>query len=762
MASRWKRAWAWLTDQPGAVRLSGLAGIVSRASQAGALWRDLDDAALAKALEELPPEFINEDASMAEFLAIMRELADRTVGLRPYDVQMQATAAMLRGTSIELATGEGKTLVGAMVAAGLIRANRTVQILSANDYLADRDATWMGPLLTAAGASVGVVTSDQPHAQRVESYQADVVYVPVTEAGFDVLRDRIRFDESDLLAPRHDAAILDEADAVLLDEARVPLVLAGESTADHSPDTSLAAFVATLVEGRDFDVDSERRAVHLNERGLQAVEVTYPDADLFGDDHQLLSRINVALYAHALLRRDVDYVVSEGKVNLVSQSRGRVEALQRWPEGLQEAVEAKEGLDVSARVDVLDQLLVRDLIGKYSSVVGMSATLVVAAEELRELYDMSIGSLPPNRPCVREDEQDRMFETAAARDAAAAAFVAEVHETGQPVLVATQSVAESERFAQLLADEGLESVVLNAKNDAVEAQVIAQAGTVGRITVSTQMAGRGTDIRLGEGASDLGGLCIVGLQRFRSARLDGQLRGRSARQGDPGRSIFFTSLEDDLVVENMPDHRPPASLSDEGEVSDRQLLGLVDQAQRISDGQQGELRSLARRYGSLPALQREDLLAVRDDVLRTDRGTRDLRLRIADRLDELADEVDEAELERAARAAVLGCLDRGWSDHLAFSLELREGIHLRALARLEPLSEYNKLLVESFTPLVDVALDDAAALLTEATVSDGHIDLDSAGLYRPGATWTYMVTDDHFGSEWARIGRFFARRNDVD
>jgi preprotein translocase subunit SecA len=625
--------------------------------------------------------------------------------------------------------------------------------LSANDYLAERDAEWMGPLLDAAGASVGCVTSSAPRHERVANYAADVVYVPVSEAGFDVLRDRVRRDGSDAVGLTLDAAILDEADAVLLDEARVPLVLAAESSTAGRTDDELAALVADLIEGVHFEVDADRRALHLTEDGIQAVERHYPGVDLFGADDEVLTKVNVALHAQALLQRDVDYVVTGDRVKLVSATRGRVEELQRWPEGLQEAVESKEGLTATGRAEVLDQLLVRDLVRLYADVVGMSATLVVAASELLELYELRCGPLPPNRPCRRLDEPDRLYETAAERDAAAATFVAERNAEGQPVLVATQSVAASERFAALLVDRGLDPVVLNAKNDAEEAALIAAAGSVGRITVSTQMAGRGTDIRLGEGAAERGGLCVVGLERFPSARLDGQLRGRSGRQGDPGRSVFFASLDDDLVTQNLPDHPLPQRVRADGLVTDRRLSDVTDRAQRVSDGQQEQLRDLARRYGALPARQRDELLDFRAEVLTGERAADELADRLAEDLERVRSGVGDAEFSAAARTAVLGRLDRAWSDHLAYALELREGIHLRALGRLEPLAEYNRLLVASYRSLVDEALDDAARLVAEAPVVDGRIVLDESEVGRPGATWTYMVTDDHFGSEWARLGR---------
>lgn len=753
MPSAWERLKARLLDRPGSVDLSGLAAVIELAAGCADTLRSASDADLHRSLAGLPADFVHDDQRLATFLALTRELADRQLGLRPFDVQLQAAAAMLRGTSVELATGEGKTLVGAIVAAGLVRTRHRAHVLSANDYLATRDAEWMGPLLAAAGATVAAVTSTTPAEQRREAYRADVVYLPVTEAGFDVLRDRLCLDVADRVGICPDVAVLDEADAVLLDEGRVPLVLAGESSDTVGADWELAEFVARLDEHHDYQVDHDRRTVHLTEAGLQAAEWRFPDVDLFGADHDLLARLHTALHAEALLTRDVDYVIEDGRVRLVSPSRGRVEALQRWPEGLQEAVEAKEHLEPSSGVEILDQLLVRDLIGLYTSVVGMSATLVSAASEITELYDLDVGGLPPHRPCIRIDEPDRLYETADERDAAVANLVTGAHDDGQPVLVATQSVADSERFAALLTECGLESVVLNAKNDAHEAGIIALAGTPGWITVSTQMTGRGTDIRLADGVAERGGLLILCLGRFPTKRLDDQLRGRAGRQGDPGRTIFLTSLDDGLITGYAPDHRPPRDVGEDGRVFDRRLLSWPDHAQRVADGQQHSLRDLAHRYGRLLARHRERLLELREKVLTSHEGSRLLDEVASDRMDELRSQLAGEELDGAARLIVLTCVDRRWSDHLAYAAAVREGIHLRALAREEPLHAFNRLIAESFASLTDAALADAAEILTHAPVVEGHLDLAGARLHRPGATWTYMVTDDHFGTEFERIGK---------
>ncbi|MFV0253686.1 MAG: accessory Sec system translocase SecA2 [Beutenbergiaceae bacterium] len=718
----------------------------------------LGDDELRERIRSTGTSFAASDHELAGFLGAARELAQRTAALRPYDVQLRAAAAMLRGTSVEVDTGEGKTLVGAIVAAGLVRSGQHVHVLAANDYLAVRDATWMGPFLEATGASVSSVTSGTAHEARRDAYLADVVYVPVTEAGFDVLRDRLRLDPSELVGIAPPAAVLDEADAVLLDEGRVPLVLAGEQADAGGTDHDAAGLAASLRADTHYEVDADLRTVHLTEEGLQAVEQRFPGVDLFGTDTELLASVHTALYAEVLLTRDVDYVVENGRVRLISQSRGRVEALQRWPEGLQAAVEAKEGLAPSSNVDILDQLLVQDLIGLYAPVVGMSGTLVSAAAEILELYGLPVGRIPPNRPSIRTDEPDRLYSTTEQRDAAAVALAAEANRHRQPVLVGTQSVAESERFARLLGEAGLASVVLNAKNDAAEAAVIARAGEPGRITVSTQMAGRGTDIHLtGEGAN-LDGLLVVGLGRFPSKRLDDQLRGRAGRQGDPGRTVFLTSLEDGLVTENVEEPHAARRIADDGTVRDSSLARLTDQAQRISDGQQHSLRNLSGSYGRLLGIHRQHVLTLRREVLRTDRALDLLADLAPERIGELREQLSTKNLLQAARLVVLACLDHRWTEHLAYAAAIREGIHLRALAREDPEHSFNRVIAEAAKSIIDDALTEAVTIVTAARVADGVLDLGDVGLYRPGATWTYTVTDDHFGTEWERAGKTIAKK----
>ena len=737
------------------------------------MWRSANDKRLKRlkrvvdAMPATPPTDLTaldmgSDTSLAGFLAAVGEAAGQELGLPPFPNQYQAAAALLRGASIELATGEGKTLVGAMAAAGWALQGRHVHVLTANDYLAARDADWMGPLYRGFGLTCGAVQAGQDLPERQRAYAADVTYSSVAEAGFDLLRDRLATHPNRRTGARREVVLVDEADAVLLDEARVPLVLAADAEPHRDEHAvALAAYVRGLEAGEDYVVAPDRRTVNLTDAGLRRVEADHPGRDLFGTDSEFLVSLNLALHAHAVLERDIDYLVADGRVWLVSGSRGRVDRLQRWPDGLQLAVEAKEALGSAPGLQVLDQLVVAELVGGYEQLVGMSATMRAADEELESLYGVQTVVVPSHLPCRRDDQPTRLYATSDQRDAAVAALVGEASGDGRPVLVATQSVRESERIAGLLRAVGLDCVLLNARNATEEAAIISEAGSAGRITVSTQMAGRGTDVVLSKDAAAAGGLLVVGVGRFASARLDGQLRGRAGRQGDPGESVFLASLEDRLVTDNDPDHPQPASVDGDGQVEEnranRRVLGVIDHAQRVSDGDQRSLRWLSWRYGELLRVQRAHLAGVRDTCLEGPAALERLAGHAGEEIAELGERVGQDALEAAARLALVAAIDATWSAHLGHAAELREGIHLRALAREDPLSEFEKEMGAAYQGLAEQILDDAVATLLDAPVVDGRLDLESLETRIPSATWAYTVTDNELGNDLTRIGRSLRR-----
>jgi preprotein translocase subunit SecA len=711
---------------------------------------DLDDEQLRKATQLLDLDDLAESDDIPQFLAIAREAAERNTGLRPFDVQLLGALRMLDGDVVEMATGEGKTLSGAIAAAGYALAGRNVHVVTINDYLARRDAEWMGPMLEAMGLSVGWITADSTAKERRKAYECNITYASVNEIGFDVLRDQLVTDVDDLVSPNPDVALIDEADSVLVDEALVPLVLAG-TTHRETPKLEIIELVGELTPGKDFDTDADNRNVHLTEAGAQKVEAKLGDIDLYSEEHvgSTLTEVNVALHAHVLLHRDVHYIVRDNAVHLINASRGRIAQLQRWPDGLQAAVEAKEGIETTETGEVLDTITVQALINRYPTVCGMTGTALAAGEQLRQFYKLGVSPIPPNTPNIREDEADRVYITAAAKNDAIIEHVAEIHETRQPILIGTRDVAESEELHERLVKAGVPAVVLNAKNDAEEAAIIAEAGKLGAITVSTQMAGRGTDIRLGgsdeadhDEVAELGGLHVIGTGRHHTERLDNQLRGRAGRQGDPGSSVFFSSAEDDVVVANLEPGKLPVETDDDGRLVSAKAAGLLAHAQRVAEGRLLDVHANTWRYNQLIAQQRAIIVERRDTLLRTPTAREELEEKSPDRYEELAEDLSEDELERICRQIMLYHLDRGWADHLAYLADIRESIHLRALGRQNPLDEFHRMAVDAFASLAADAIEAAQQTFETANVLEEEQGLDLSKLARPTSTWTYMVHDN--------------------
>jgi preprotein translocase subunit SecA len=712
----------------------------------------LTDEQLRKAAGLLNLEDLADSEDIPQFLAIAREAGERASGLRPFDVQLLGALRMLAGDVIEMATGEGKTLAGAIAAAGYALAARHVHVVTINDYLARRDAEWMGPVIEAMGLTVGWITAESTSEERRAAYGCDVTYASVNEIGFDVLRDQLVTDVADLVSPNPDVALIDEADSVLVDEALVPLVLAG-TTHRETPRLEIIELAGQLEAGTDFDTDADSRNVHLTEVGARKVEKALGGIDLYSEEHVVttLTEINVALHAHVLLQRDVHYIVRDDAVHLINAARGRIAQLQRWPDGLQAAVEAKEGIETTETGEVLDTITVQALINRYATVCGMTGTALAAGEQLRQFYKLGVSPIPPNEPNIREDESDRVYITAAAKNDAVVAHIAEVNETGQPVLVGTRDVAESEDLHERLLRRGVPAVVLNAKNDAEEAQVIAEAGKFGVVTVSTQMAGRGTDIRLGgsdeadhDRVAELGGLHVVGTGRHHTQRLDNQLRGRAGRQGDPGSSVFFSSWEDDVVAANLDHNKLPMETDEDGKIVSAKAAGLLDHAQRVAEGRMLDVHANTWRYNQLIAQQRAIIVDRRNTLLRNPTAREELAELAPKRYEELADTegISEERLEPICRQIMLYHLDRGWADHLAYLADIRESIHLRALGRQNPLDEFHRLAVDAFASLAADAIEAAQQTFETANVLEEEPGLDLSKLARPTSTWTYMVNDN--------------------
>ena len=707
----------------------------------------LDDAAVAARARTLTAG--GELADPAEFLAVLAVASQRSLGLTPFPVQSQAVLRLLEGDVIQMATGEGKTLVGAMAATGFGLMGRRVHVITVNDYLAARDAEWMRPLVEFFGLTVAAITEKLDAQQRRVAYASDVVYGPVNEIGFDVLRDQQITRRADAVQAPADVALVDEADSVLVDEALVPLVLAGNQPGVESTG-QITDVVRHLREREHYTIDDDRRNVFLTDAGATRVEGALGIGSLYDDEHigTTLVKVNLALHAKALLIRDIHYLVADGKVALIDASRGRVADLQRWPDGLQAAVEAKEGLDVTEGGKILDTITLQALMRRYPKVCGMTGTAVEATDQLRQFYDLHVSVIDRHRELRRFDEADRIYATAAEKNRAIVEEIVALHATGQPVLVGTHDVAESEALAEALAERGIDANVLNAKNDAEEARIVAEAGDLGRVTVSTQMAGRGTDIKLGgadetehANVAELGGLAVIGTSRHRTARLDNQLRGRAGRQGDPGLSLFFVSLEDDVVTSGGSGESVSAQPDDSGLITAKRIQDFVGHCQRVTEGQLLEIHSQTWKYNQLLADQRIIIDERRARLLDTAQAWEELSRRSPERAAELAD-LDHPVREQAARDIMLFHLDQEWADHLAVMDDVRESIHLRAIARETPIDEYHRIAVREFKELAQRAVDKAVATFETVTIDADGAHLADEGLARPSATWTYMVSDN--------------------
>ncbi|MBX3095119.1 MAG: accessory Sec system translocase SecA2 [Cryobacterium sp.] len=761
---------AWLSrvlGLPGAVSFHRFESIVKGAAKHAAAMAGLSDPALqAEAGRTSLWNGGRLDADAAGwFLALAREAAIRTIGLTAFDEQLVACCALLSEHAVEMDTGEGKTLVGAFAAAGHALAGRQVHVVSVNDYLAERDAGWMEPFFDLLGVSVGWVGQHTSQEERRRAYAREVVYAPVSEIGFDVLRDRFAVTDDERVAPVFDVAIVDEADAVMIDEAMVPLVLAG--TSDHRAEdfTEATLLVEELEDERDFTIDADHTTVTLTDAGLDRLEAQLGGVNLYAGEHiATLTRINLALHARVLVRRDVDYLVTDGGIKLINTGRGRVAHLQRWPDGLHAAIEAKERLSVSAPGVTLDTITIQDLLLAYRTLSGMSGTVTAVAEDLIEFYKLPSGRVERHRPNIRTDEPDHVLLTTADRFAAIVDEVRRRHADGQPVLVGTQNVAESESLAAMLAQARIETRVLNAKNDAEEAAIIAQAGEYAAVTISTQMSGRGTDIRLG-GADEhdrdrvvaVGGLTVLATGRYPSRRLDTQLRGRAGRQGDPGTGLAVVSLDDELVQTNMPEHVLTTIRRAGESLTMERRRQIVNSAQQIAEGIRLDRHRNTWAYNRAIAAQRATVLAHRRAAASGDLAMTTLRSLIPEQL---------AALERARGSAVVDMvrtvafyyLDGHWTEHLALLQEVRDGIHLRSLAGQQPADEFHRIALREFHGFLDAVYQDAAAFIDGLRPEDVGQNLEYLGLRRPSATWTYMVTDDPLGSPGDRLAKELGKR----
>lgn len=699
--------------------------------------------------------------------AVFREAAYRVLGLRPFDSQILAGIALHQGKIIEMLTGEGKTLAAVLPACLNALAGKGVHIFTFNDYLAKRDAHWMEPIYSFFGMTVGHIQSGMAPAERKKAYDCDVTYLTAKEAGFDHLRSFLCLDPADLLQRPFNYVIIDEADSLLIDEGRIPLVIAGSRPFAGLELDSLTRLVKDFQPGIDYSMDEHQRNVFLTERGVAYAEKCLKCGNLYTPENlTLLTLLNNALHAEVLLKRDVDYIVREGKVELVDEFTGRVIENRHWPDGLQEALEAKEGLRNHVSGQILGTITLQHFLNCYPKIAGMTGTARTAADEFKEFYNLDLVVIPPNRPYIRVDEPDLIFGTNEAKYAALIREITSVHATGRPILIGTSSVQESEKLAGMLDEAQIPYQLLNAKNDELEAEIIAQAGALGAVTISTNMAGRGTDIQLGgldgsgkvkvsereqrDRVAALGGLYVIGTHHFESARVDLQLRGRSGRQGAPGSSRFYISLEDDLIVRYGIKELIPVSyrhyLAPEP-ITDPVVRRQIISAQKIIEAQNFEIRKNLWEYSWIVEQKRQIIQNRRQRIL-LDREEPDIfAAALPKQYRELEGRVGEKVLKRVEKYVTLHILDQLWAEFLEEVSQIRESIYLVNLSGRTPLVEFHREVGKAFLAFQQRIEEEIVAALNRVEISEAGIDLEKEGLRGPSATWTYLVNDTPFGSK---------------
>lgn len=566
------------------------------------------------------------DHMLPEAFAVAREAAKRVLGLYPFHVQIMGGIVLHEGNIAEMKTGEGKTLTATMPVYLNAISGKGVHVITVNEYLSKRDATEMGQLYNWLGCSVGVNNSEMSPDQKREAYKADIMYSTNSEIGFDYLRDNMAVYKEDQVQRGLNYALVDEVDSILIDEARTPLIISGPGTGTSKLYKQTDRFVKALKNEVDYKIDLESKTVALTDEGIQKAEKYFNLKNLYDPENTALTHhLDQALRANYIMLRDKDYVVSDGEVLIVDSFTGRVMQGRRFSDGLHQAIEAKEGVQIQEENKTMANITYQNLFRMYSKLAGMTGTAKTEQEEFREIYNMETITIPTNKPVIRKDEPDLLYPTLKSKFAAVVKRIKSLHEKGQPILVGTVAVETSEYLSHLLDQEHIPHVVLNAKNHAKEADIIKNAGQRGAVTIATNMAGRGTDIKLGPGVRELGGLAVIGTERHESRRIDNQLRGRSGRQGDPGLSQFYLSLEDDLMRRFGGD-RIKAFLErmkvddDDAVIKSRFLTHQVESAQKRVEGNNYDSRKNVLQYDDVMREQREIIYKERQEIITEDKS----------------------------------------------------------------------------------------------------------------------------------------------
>lgn len=718
------------------------------------------------------------DSLLSEVFALVREASMRTLGLRHFDEQLIGGIVLHKGMIAEMKTGEGKTLVATLPVVLNALTGKGVHVITVNDYLAARDAEWMGQVYKFLGLSVGVITNEMNDEQRREAYAADITYGTNNEFGFDYLRDNMKFYADQLAQRELHYAIVDEVDSILIDEARTPLIISGPSDENTSMYSRIDRIIPSLEKEQDFTIDEKAKSVALTDEGVQKCEEILNIDNLFDPknisyQHHVLQ----ALKAHYLFTRDKDYIVKDGQVIIVDEFTGRLMPGRRFSEGLHQALEAKEKVKVESENQTLASITFQNYFRMYDKLAGMTGTADTEAVEFKQIYNLDVAVIPTHEPMVRKDFPDVVYRTQEEKFQAIAEDLKELYHKGQPVLVGTTSIENSEHLSNKLKKMHVPHEVLNAKHHEREAQIVAEAGEKGRVTIATNMAGRGTDIVLGDGVRELGGLHILGTERHESRRIDNQLRGRSGRQGDPGSSRFYLALDDDLLrlfgSERISGLMDKMGMEEGQAIENNMISRAIENAQRRVEGHNFEIRKQLLEYDDVMNQQRKVIYAQRKEIMQAEDLVDLLEEFIEDLLAEIYEPVEEAGKEGvdeetrhmvAARLSevfnldrktlekelisreeagkrvrdrleklkadagdyyheivrffLLENLDKNWKEHLLNMDHLKEGIGLRGYGQKDPKQEYKRegfdLFQELLVRIKESTLRDLCRLRIEA------------------------------------------------
>ena len=730
---------------------------------------------MAEYREKVQKDGVSLDDILPNVFALVREAARRTMNMRHFDVQLIGGIVLHRGRIAEMKTGEGKTLVATLPVALNALSGKGVHVVTVNDYLASRDAKWMGQVYSFLGLTTGTIVHDMDDEQRKAAYACDITYGTNNEFGFDYLRDNMKFYPEQLVQRGHNYAIVDEVDSILIDEARTPLIISGASDESTELYQAMDDVVAHL-EPDDYTVDEKARTAMLTEKGVShCEELTHLD-NLF-DPRNMVAQHHImqSLKAHFVFKRDVDYIVTNDQVVIVDEFTGRLMPGRRYSDGLHQALEAKEHVTIQPENQTLASITFQNYFRMYDKLAGMTGTADTEAVEFHEIYNLEVMTIPTNKPMIRKDYPDLIFQTQKEKFDAIVQAIRELYEKGQPVLVGTISIETSEMLSKRLKAIGIPHSVLNAKQHAKEAEIVAQAGQKGHVTIATNMAGRGTDIMLGEGVKELGGLHILGTERHESRRIDNQLRGRAGRQGDPGSSRFYLSLEDNLMrlfgSDRIKGLMGRLGLKDGEAIENKMVSKAVENAQKKVEAHHFDIRKTLLDYDNVMNQQREVIYTLRRELMETTDLNPIVDEFLGDVLNDIYDPLEKAEGEgydeaqKQARARIteifnisrvlpddaplpdketcrglvkqifaelekesgevykdilryflLEEVDRAWKEHLRNMDALRDGIGLRGYGQRDPKLEYKREGFQMFEVLLMVIRESVFKALTRVHV----------------------------------------------